>query len=79
MAPVLGLRPFDAGLIIAIVQDAARCGSGPLDATTERSLSLIRSGADGREDRDRAATLMVVSVCMAAVVFALLVAWLGAG
>ncbi len=42
LAADLGLRPFDASLIIAIVQDAARTGRHPLDSPVEQSLSLIR-------------------------------------
>lgn len=38
----LGLRPFDANLIIAIVQDSARCGEEPLGLATAERLPLIR-------------------------------------
>jgi hypothetical protein len=38
----LGLRPFDANLVIAIVQDSARCGEEPLGLSTSERLPLIR-------------------------------------
>jgi len=38
----LGLRRFDANLVIAIVQDSARCGHEPLGPTTSERLPLIR-------------------------------------
>ncbi len=41
VAKALGLRPFDANLIIAIVQDAARSGD-PLGSSVEERLGLIR-------------------------------------
>lgn len=42
LASVVGLRPFDANLLIAIVQDAARTGRSPLDADTARQLAFVR-------------------------------------
>ncbi len=38
----LGLRPFDANLVIAVVQDGARTGDGPLSHETEGRLRLVR-------------------------------------
>lgn len=38
----LGLRQFDANLVIAIVQDSARCGEEPLGLATAERLPLIR-------------------------------------
>ena len=38
----MGLRPFDANLVIAIVQDSARCGEEPLGLATAERLPLIR-------------------------------------
>lgn len=46
MAESLGLRPFDASLIIAIVQDAARSGKPVLGHDTERRLGIVASGRD---------------------------------
>src|ERR1051326_6620618 len=42
LARRLGLRAFDASLIIAIVQDAARSGMDPLGVATEDGLAMIR-------------------------------------
>ncbi|MFG0313404.1 MAG: hypothetical protein ACF8LL_04370 [Phycisphaerales bacterium] len=52
LATSLGLRPFDANLIIAIVQDAARSGQGPLGAHVIDRLAMIR---EPRHERDKAA------------------------
>lgn len=38
----MGLRPFDANLVIAIVQDCTRCGHDRLCEETESRLSLVR-------------------------------------
>jgi len=43
----LGLRPFDANLVIATVQDEARLGSGPLGPRLAERLRVIRP-ADAR-------------------------------
>lgn len=37
----MGLRAFDANLIIAIVQDAARTGTGPLSPEVEGRLRMV--------------------------------------
>jgi len=37
----INLRPFDANLIIAIVQDAARCGQDPLGVQARNRLAMI--------------------------------------
>lgn len=39
----LGLRPFDANLIIAIVQDGRRSGAGGLNPEVESRLTLIQA------------------------------------
>lgn len=45
LASMLGLRDFDATLIIAIVQDSARCGLGPLGTVTAQRVGMVRSPA----------------------------------
>lgn len=40
-AKTMGLRPFDANLILAVVQDSARQGRPPGDAATIGRLSLV--------------------------------------
>jgi hypothetical protein len=43
MATRLGLRTFDAALVIAIVQDSARSGRPALGRETENRLALVRA------------------------------------
>ncbi|MBL8762156.1 MAG: hypothetical protein JNL50_12730 [Phycisphaerae bacterium] len=42
----MGLRAFDANLVIAIVQDAARRGESPLSRQTEFCLKLVKAPSD---------------------------------
>ena len=42
----LGLRAFDANLIIAIVQDGARCGEDPLGTSATERLRLVAPEAE---------------------------------
>ena len=53
LATRLGLRAFDANLIIAIVQDAARCGERPMGPGVSDRLTLVRAAGDAgaREGR----------------------------
>ncbi|MEM9082313.1 MAG: hypothetical protein AAGB34_01870 [Planctomycetota bacterium] len=39
----MGLRPFDANLVIAVVQDAARQGEAPTAASPDASLKIVRT------------------------------------
>ena len=41
-----GMREFDANLVIAIVQDAARRGESPLSRETEFCLKLVKAPTD---------------------------------
>ena len=41
VAEILGLRAFDANLIIAIVQDSVRCGLDPLSRSTADRLTMV--------------------------------------
>lgn len=41
LAEILGLRAFDANLIIAIVQDSVRCGLEPLSRSTTDRLTMV--------------------------------------
>ncbi|GAB4382619.1 MAG: hypothetical protein Kow0022_00540 [Phycisphaerales bacterium] len=50
LAAMLGLRDFDATLIIAIVQDSARCGVDPLGQTTAERVAMVRRPAPARDD-----------------------------
>ncbi|MCW5756046.1 MAG: hypothetical protein KIT54_02300 [Phycisphaeraceae bacterium] len=44
----MGLRAFDANLIIAIVQDSARCGLEPLGLPTAERVPLVRPAHTAR-------------------------------
>ena len=78
IAANLGLRPFDATLVLAVVQDAARTGSDPLNAETEQRLALIRPAEPGATDRERVLTMATASLALGAAMFAALLAWVGA-
>ena len=54
LAVTLGLRPFDAQLIIAIVQDNARTTGSPLGHTVVDRLSLVRPASSSPTDRSAA-------------------------
>lgn len=77
MASRLGLRAFDAGLVIAIVQDSVRSGRSPLGTVSERSLSLVQPAADQARAGERALGLMIASFCLGAVIFSALLALFG--
>lgn len=52
LSRVIGLRDFDAALIIAIVQDSARCGLSPLGLTTAERVAMVRMPQRADEKRD---------------------------
>ncbi len=70
IAKALGLRPFDANLIIAIVQDAARSGD-PLGTSVEERLGLIRPAAQ----RGASWASLALVVIASAATTATLVVW----
>ena len=73
-AKTMGLRPFDANLILAVVQDAARQGRPPSDAATIGRLSLV---APPERSRKRwSAPSIVLLLALSAVWAAALVWWL---
>jgi hypothetical protein len=73
MATRMGIRDFDASLIVAIVQDAARRGE---DHDSQRTRSMIgllgRPGASSRRDL---AWSIVVSLLLAIVIMMMLMRW----
>ena len=73
LAERLGLRAFDAALIIAIVQDAARSGLDPLSITIESSLGLVRTP----EADPPVLGLVLTSLALGAAIFCGLLAWVG--
>jgi hypothetical protein len=79
LATSLGMRPFDANLVIAIVQDGARSGEGPLGHGVTERLQLVqppqpRRGAFGGPS----GWLMLVTLGMAAGIMLLLIEWIHA-
>ncbi len=74
MATKIGLREFDANLLIAIVQDSVRTEGDPLSRTVERRAMMIREPSARKVDRWRMTIL--TALVMAAAIFMLLVAWI---
>jgi hypothetical protein len=74
LARSLGLREFDASLVIAIVQDAARRGE-PLGGATAARLELVpqRSQVHGPS----AGALLTMSLCLAGLLFTAML-WIAA-
>lgn len=73
----MGMRPFDANLVIAIVQDGARSGEGSLAAPVAGRLMLVRPPAT-----ERPASIwpqVIVVAVLAAAIGAALVRWVVAG
>ena len=78
MAKQLGLRPFDANLVIAIVQDHARRGLRPDEAMG--SLALIESPKQRTQTTRRVMVIrFAIAIACAVVANALLISWLMAG
>lgn len=72
----MGLRPFDASMVIAVVQDAARSGEGgggALGVGTEERLGLIRPVARG----GGVGWMIAAAVGVGAAMFVAMVRWLG--
>jgi len=68
----LGLRPFDANLVLAIVQDAARQGRNPRDVETINRLVLV--GEPRRADR-APARVWIALLLICSVVWAVALVW----
>lgn len=79
LASRMGLRPFDASLVIAVVQDAARAGDPLLGPETEHRLAIIPvPSAASSPAGPSVVTLLAASVLAGVGVFAGLLAWVGA-
>ncbi len=76
MAERLGLRAFDANLVIAIVQDGRRTGAGALCPDVEGRLALVPAAQPPTPSRAWA-VLPVAAVALGLVVCAGLVWWAG--
>lgn len=73
LASSLGLRAFDAALVIAIVQDAARRGE-PMGGMVAERLRMVPAGP--AKSKANPATAWVASVATAAAIFIAMVGWL---
>lgn len=69
----MGLEPFDASLVIAIVQDAARRGEATGDPLTTGRLKLVKP-ATKRTDAEL--LIFAASVVLAAIALVFAVSWL---
>jgi hypothetical protein len=76
LATSLGLRPCDANLLIAIVQDAARSGAGPLGPDVADRLTLIREPTHDPEANRAALTNLVTAIALAALLLISLILWI---
>ncbi len=79
----LGLRPFDANMVIAMVQDHARSGNAALDRDLASRLSLVgdASGA-GRGTRIEGGPtwrMLIAAVLLAAAMTAAMIQWVNGG
>lgn len=70
----MGLRPFDANLVIAIVQDAARRGEPPLGDDSADRLTLV--GTPERVKGGSPALLLAVCAALALAWAVAIVRWL---
>ena len=66
LAGAMGLRPFDANLVIAIVQDAVRSGKS-VDASLEERLGLVRPAPAKRAIGPRVLAAAAVVIAMVSV------------
>ena len=78
LATSLGLRPFDAHLVIAIVQDDARTGTRPLADTAKHRVALVRPPADPFDAGALAIRLAIAALLAAAIVLTV-IGWLESG
>lgn len=75
LATSMGLRTFDAALVIAIAQDAARTGEA-LSGSPQERLSMVRPPGLGRGESMGPGMLLFLACGLGAVVFTLVKAWL---
>lgn len=79
LSQVLGLRPFDANLIIAIVQDSVRCGLDPLSQSTADRLAMVATPNRARPQANPWSRVMMVAwAAMLGIMGAMaLIRWVG--
>jgi len=76
MAMKMGLRTFDAALVIAIAQDAARMGEA-LSGPAQSRLSLVRPAASASSGNSFGpGTMFLISFFIAALFFVVMKSWL---
>lgn len=78
-AEALGLRAFDASVLIAIVQDGARRGEAALSADVARRIEAAPAPTKPRADAVGAALSMISAALIAVALVALSVRWLLGG
>lgn len=74
LAKFMGLRAFDAGLVIAVVQDGARSGEGALSAGVRTRLTLVGAPQITGASRDTLAS-RIPGALIAAVILGSMLAW----
>ena len=74
----MGLRPFDANLIIAIVQDAARTGAGPLSLEVESRLRILPEANTVRKPASPWMLIALSSVA-GALIASVIIGWILSG
>jgi hypothetical protein len=77
VATKIGLRPFDASLVIAIVQDAARCGERPLGDGASQRLRLVRAATPGNGSARSILVALAAAAAIAAAGLLALIRWIG--
>lgn len=71
----LGLRQFDANLVIAIVQDTARCGLEPLSLPTAERLPLVRPAHTPTPATLPVVARMAIAMMVGVVLAATMIRW----
>lgn len=72
----VGLRDFDASLVIALVQDGRRSGHGALNPQVEQSLTMIAPAAKAREGAGDALRFMIAAAILGAMMLWVMIRWL---
>lgn len=75
LADRMGLRPFDAALVIAIVQDAARTGTGSVPCSVADRLRMV-GGAPPANHASRVPLQLMLSLLLGVAGFLLALRWL---
>ncbi|MBC7833898.1 MAG: hypothetical protein H7Y88_02210 [Phycisphaerales bacterium] len=79
IATRLGIRPFDASLVIAIVQDGARSGEGVLTPAVQGRVRMVGSGrpaGNGLSTLGHVVRSIVTAAALAALMLWAMTAWI---